>query len=153
LPVIAAGLGGPVAVIHGRGINTVWVLAASLALSRPLSPLIVWAASAPPSISPSTTGGLTRSCVHIPLIFYNSCSTAHVLQRHSNFQTSTVAKFATIRRWHRTAETVTLGFAQKRKFAGSAQGFCAPPSFGRTRLRNKVQALKTNTCSQRKPKF
>jgi hypothetical protein len=46
-----------------------------------------------------------------------------------------------------------LPLAQNREFAGSAQGFCAPPSFGWTRLRNKVQALKTNTCSQRKPKF
>jgi len=78
---------------------------------------------------------------------------SHVLQRHSNFRTSTGEKFCNcLLPLAPNRGTVPLGCAPKREFAGSAQAFFAPASFGWTRLRNKVQALKTNTCSQRKPK-
>src|SRR5271169_1906828 len=79
LPVVASGHCGAVTVIHGRGVNAVWVLPTSLALSRPLSALIVGTASAPPSASASATGGFARSCVHSPLKFYGSSLTARCI--------------------------------------------------------------------------
>ncbi len=66
--IVAPGHRGPVAVVHGRGVDAVFVFPAQ-ALSGPLSALIVWAASAPSSSSSSatTTGGSSWSCVHSPL--------------------------------------------------------------------------------------
>ena len=58
----------PVTVIHGRGVDAVFVLAAQ-GLSGPLSTLIMRATSAPPSLSTaaSASGGSAWSCVHSPL--------------------------------------------------------------------------------------
>jgi hypothetical protein len=65
--VITSGQCGAVAVIHGRGVNAVFVFPAQ-ARSGPLPALIVGTASAPPSSSSSatTTGGSSWSCVHSP---------------------------------------------------------------------------------------
>src|ERR1700727_2546750 len=58
---------GAIAVVHGRGINSVLVLAVLPALSGPLSALILRTPSAPPSVSSSASGGFSWSCVHSPL--------------------------------------------------------------------------------------
>src|SRR6202011_3365210 len=67
VPIVASGQRRPVAVVHRRGINAVFVFPAQ-ARPRPLSALIMRTASAPPSSSPSTAaGGSSWSCVHSPL--------------------------------------------------------------------------------------
>ena len=64
-PLLPPGQRRAITVIHGRGVDAVFVLAAQ-ARSGPLSALIVWPASAPPPSS-SATGGSSWSCVHSPL--------------------------------------------------------------------------------------
>ena len=68
MPVITAAAvhGGAVAVIHGRGVDAVFVFPAQ-ARSGALSALIAGTASAPSASSSSTTGGFSWSCVHSPL--------------------------------------------------------------------------------------
>ena len=63
--VVAACHYGSIAVIHGRGVDAVFIFTAE-ALSGPVSALIVWTASSPSS-SPPPTGGFSWSCVHSPL--------------------------------------------------------------------------------------
>ena len=58
---------GAIAVVHGRGVNAVLIVA-RLALAGTLPALILGTASAPPSAaSSSTIGGSSWSCVHSPL--------------------------------------------------------------------------------------
>ncbi len=64
--------GGPIAVIHGRRVDAVFVFPAQT-LSGPLSALIVGAATPAPSSSSATTGGFSWSCVHSPLKLVAHC--------------------------------------------------------------------------------
>src|ERR1039457_3965770 len=70
--VVAPGQCRPVAVIHRRRVDAVFVFPAQ---ARPglLSALIVGTASAPPSSSSTTTGGSSWSCVHSPLKLLRTC--------------------------------------------------------------------------------
>jgi hypothetical protein len=65
VPVGAAIHDRTIAVVHGRGVNAVFVLAAQ-GLAGPLPALVVRTPSAPPSSAPAT-GGFSWSCVHSPL--------------------------------------------------------------------------------------
>jgi hypothetical protein len=77
---------GAIAVIHGRGINAVRILAIllpvlSLPLSRALASRIRRPPSPPPPVSSSASGGSSRSCVHSPLKYSRSLiSTLDCLQ-------------------------------------------------------------------------
>src|SRR4030095_3379027 len=64
VPVVAA-LGRPVVVIHGSGVNTAMILAiATLAARATTAAMVGRTTSAPPPVSPSATGGVSRSCIH-----------------------------------------------------------------------------------------
>jgi hypothetical protein len=90
MPIIAttAVHGGTVTVIHGRGVDAVFVFPAE-PRSGALSALVAGTASAPSSSSASSTtpGGLSWSCVHSPLKLFDrlllqknseSCSTRRI---------------------------------------------------------------------------
>src|SRR5580704_2916236 len=68
--VIAAVHDGAVAVVHGRGIDAVFIFAAQTR-PGPLTALIVGTATAPSS-SASATGGVGWSCVHSPLKLFGT---------------------------------------------------------------------------------
>ena len=70
--VVVAGQRRTVAVIHWRRVNAVFVFPAQ-ARPRLVSALIMGTASAPPSSSPSSTGGSSWSCVHNPLKLLRIC--------------------------------------------------------------------------------
>src|SRR5215470_786268 len=64
VPVVAS-LGRPVVVIHRSGVDAAVVLAiASLTARTTATAMIGRTTSAPPPVSPSAAGGVSRSCIH-----------------------------------------------------------------------------------------
>ena len=120
-----------IAVVHGRGVDAVFVLAAQ-AGPGPLSALIVGTASAPPASSSSATGGSSWSCVHSPLKLF-----ATRLQNFTESQRFASLAFPLAARTKAPPRTLVIGSAQLRVATGTHWTLEQTPTLKQTAFANE----------------